>query len=159
MTTENTTTRDQPLGYRLAHGVFAVYNALIQSVVPLLTELELTRSLADTLWQLEPDDGPLPRGVLAERLNCDPSNVTFLVDRLEDRGLVERSEHPGDRRVKAVKLTPAGLAARRRLVAATVDAPAFARLSPAQQRQLADLLARCACDPALPTPGGPTGGP
>lgn len=149
MTTESTTAagREQPLGYRLARSVFEVYNALIQNVVPLLAELDLTKSLADTLWQLEPDDGALPRGVLADRLHCDPSNVTFLVDRLEERGLVERSEHPGDRRVKAVRLTPAGLAARKRLVMATVNAPAFAPLSPEEQRQLSALLARCAGDP------------
>ena len=139
--------REQPLGYQLAHGVVEVYNALVQNVVPLLAELDLTKSLADALWQLEPLDGPLPRGVLAERLHCDPSNVTFLVDRLEERGLVERFEDPTDRRVKAISLTAAGVAARKRLIAATDNAPAFAPLTREEQRQLAKLLARCAGDP------------
>jgi len=152
MTTKNTTARRQPLGYQLACGVFEVYNVLVQNVVPLLAELDLTKSLADALWQLDPLDGALPRGVLAERLHCDPSNVTFLVDRLEERGLVERSYKPTDRRVKAVSLTTAGVAARQRLVAATDNAPAFVPLTTNEQRQLAKLLARCAGDP---TPRGP----
>ncbi len=147
MTTKPKHASEQPLGYQLARGVFAVYNALIQEVVPLLAELDLTRSLADALWQLEPADGALPRGVLADRLHCDPSNVTFLVDRLEERGLVERSDDPTDRRVKAISLTPAGVAARDRLVAVTVDSAAFRPLTPNQRRQLADLLGRCAGDP------------
>lgn len=150
MARQHQAAREQPLGYQLAHGVFEVYNALIQDVVPLLAELGLTRPLADALWQLEPAGGPLPRGVLAERLRCDPSNVTFLVDRLEERGLVERSDDPTDRRVKAIRLTSGGLAARERLVGATVDAPAFAPLSDKQRRQLAGLLARCAGDPVAP---------
>ncbi len=150
MTEKNKTAREQPLGYQLAHSVFEVYNALVQNVVPLLAELGLTKSLADALWQLDPLDGPLPRGVLAERLHCDPSNVTFLVDRLEERGLVERSNNPTDRRVKAISLTTVGVATRRRLVAAADNAPAFAPLTTNEQRQLAKLLARCAGDPTPP---------
>ncbi|WP_051325462.1 MarR family winged helix-turn-helix transcriptional regulator [Glycomyces tenuis] len=55
---------------------------------------------------------PLPMGDLAAQRHCDPSNITGLVDRLEDKGLVARSPHPTDRRVKRVELTPEG---RRRL--------------------------------------------
>src|SRR4029450_12453055 len=38
----------------------------------------------------------------------DASNVTWMVDRLERRGLVERRILPTDRRVKTVALTPLG---------------------------------------------------
>lgn len=41
-------------------------------------------------------------------MNCEASNLTGLVDRLEARGLVERQPHPDDRRVKCVGLTAAG---------------------------------------------------
>ena len=51
---------------------------------------------------------PQSMGVLAQTFACDASNVTWLVDRLEERGLVERQTHPTDRRVKMVALTPAG---------------------------------------------------
>lgn len=52
--------------------------------------------------------GPSPMGPLAVQMNCEPSNLTGLVDRLEARGLVERQPHPEDRRVKCVGLTEAG---------------------------------------------------
>ncbi|GAA3216359.1 MarR family transcriptional regulator [Actinocorallia longicatena] len=67
----------------------------------------LTTAQAQLLIQL---DEPLPMRVIADRLFCDASNVTGLVDRLETRGLVVRAPDPGDRRVKLVSLTPAGLA-------------------------------------------------
>ena len=41
------------------------------------------------LRQLDPDE-PKPMSELAAALRCDNSNVTGIVDRLEDRGLVER---------------------------------------------------------------------
>jgi len=48
---------------------------------------------------------------VAERLHAEPSNVTAMVDRLEERGLVERRPSPADRRVKLVAATAAGQAA------------------------------------------------
>jgi DNA-binding MarR family transcriptional regulator len=45
---------------------------------------------------------------LAGRLHYDASNLTNPVDRLEARGVVERHALPGDRRVKALRLTAAG---------------------------------------------------
>src|SRR5215212_8170715 len=41
---------------------------------------------------------PLPMRKLAQKLKCEPSNVTGIVDRLESRGLVERRPDPADRR-------------------------------------------------------------
>lgn len=86
----------------------------------------------------------LARRDLAERLHCDPSNVTLLVDRLESRGLIERSANPTDRRVKAIKLTPNGCKARERLVRSTVETPVFQSLSEVERRDLLRLLRRCA---------------
>jgi DNA-binding MarR family transcriptional regulator len=87
------------------------------------------------------------RVALAERLQCDPSNVTFLVDRLEERGLVERVAVATDRRVKAIALTTAGVATRDRLIRAAATSKVFARLAPEEQDQLADLLFRCLVEP------------
>ena len=47
-------------------------------------------------------------GACAQALGCDASTATWLIDRLEERGLVERRALPADRRVKAVALTPLG---------------------------------------------------
>jgi DNA-binding MarR family transcriptional regulator len=100
-------------------------------------------ALADALWQLDPELGPLSRRELAERLHCDPSNVTFLVDRLERRRLVARARPGGDPRVKALTLTATGLEARNRLIATLAESAMFARLTREQQRQLAAPLERC----------------
>ena len=100
-----------------------------RSVSATLRELDLTETLADLVWQLDPAAGPQSRRTLAARLHCDPSNVTLLVDRLEVRGLVESRPDSNDRRVKAIALTPKGRQARARLVATTADSPTFARLS------------------------------
>jgi DNA-binding MarR family transcriptional regulator len=62
------------------------------------------------------DDGePRPMGAIAEGLAIDASQVTWLIDRLEERGFVERRTLVTDRRVKTVALTPKGVAFRRDL--------------------------------------------
>ena len=132
-----------PLAYWLAQTVYELHAALERHLHGTLAELELTVPLADAVWQLDPALGPLSRRALAERLRCDPSNVTFLVDRLEERGLVSRARAGGDRRIKALALTAAGAEARRRLIATIAQSSMFSELTRAEQRQLADLLGRC----------------
>jgi DNA-binding MarR family transcriptional regulator len=51
-------------------------------------------------------------GSLAEAWGCDASNATWVVDRLEKKGLAERRSFVGDRRVRLVGLTPLGLKAK-----------------------------------------------
>jgi DNA-binding MarR family transcriptional regulator len=68
---------------------------------------------------------------------CDPSNVTFLVNRLARRRLVSRARASRDRRVKALTLTPAGVKARNRLIATIAESPIFSQLTHTQRRQLA----------------------
>ena len=97
---------------------------------------------AHALRMLDPEE-PLPMSALAERLFCDASNVTGIVDRLESRGLVERGSAEGDRRVKALTLTAAGVELRGRVLAVMNEPPdAIASLSVADQRALRDILAR-----------------
>jgi DNA-binding MarR family transcriptional regulator len=132
----------EALEYALADGIFTVHKALLQNVSALMTELDLTESLADALWQLDPEGAPLSRRALSERLHCDPSNVTFLVDRLDEKGLVERVVDASDRRVKATRLTPAGASTRERLVRGTASGPTFASLGLKEKQQLAHLLSK-----------------
>lgn len=88
-------------------------------------------------------DEPLPMRDLADRLCCDASNVTGIVDRLEARGLVERRTVLGDRRVKHIVLTEAGHALREEhRNGLTTDLPLLHDLSPGDRRQLAALLRR-----------------
>jgi DNA-binding MarR family transcriptional regulator len=53
---------------------------------------------------------------LADEWQCDPSNATWIIDRLETLGLAERRAVPNDRRVKLVALTPKGARARTSLM-------------------------------------------
>ncbi|MDQ2813611.1 MAG: MarR family transcriptional regulator [Actinomycetota bacterium] len=127
-----------------AEGVYGVYHSLQEAVHEMPGQLDLTEALADAIWQLDPAEGAKSRRALAGRLHCDPSNVTLIVDRLEERGLVESSPDRSDQRVRAIALTPAGIKARNRLVTATASSPTFAPLTHDEKGQLARLLARCA---------------
>ncbi|MEV4420219.1 MarR family transcriptional regulator [Patulibacter sp. NPDC049589] len=74
-------------------------------------DLDLPPSQLAALRHLDPDE-PQPMGSLACALACDKGNVTGIVDRLEKRGLVERRPAEGDRRVKVLALTVAGVRVR-----------------------------------------------
>ena len=50
-------------------------------------------------------DGPLPMGALADALDVSQASVTGIVDRMEQRGLVERQRDGEDRRVVRVAMT------------------------------------------------------
>ncbi len=69
-------------------------------------EHSLTGAQARVLSLLSAE--PLPMRKVAERLKCEPSNITGIVDRLETRGLVERRPDPADRRVKLAAPTGEG---------------------------------------------------
>jgi MarR family transcriptional regulator, organic hydroperoxide resistance regulator len=113
-----------------------------QLVGAALNELDLTFSQAHALRLLDPEQ-PLPMNALAERLFCDASNVTGIADRLENRGLIERRGTEGDRRVKALVLTRKGVELRDRVLELMSEPPAaIAGLSPADQRELRDILRR-----------------
>ena len=133
-----------PLARRLAEAAYELHAALERHLHDTLVELDLTIPLSDAIWQLDPKLGPVSRRELAERLQCDPSNVTFLVDRLESRGLLTRARARSDRRIKALALPPAGIEVRDCLIATIADSSMFTSLTRAQQKQLADLLQRAA---------------
>ena len=88
-------------------------------------------------------DAPRPMGELAQLMHCDNSNITGIVDRLEERGLVERRAAEHDRRVKLIALTSAGNRLRERLNERMADPPEpLKRLSGDDQRALREILAR-----------------
>lgn len=67
--------------------------------------LGLTASQATALREMS---GPMTMRELAERMSCEPSNTTFVVDKLEKQSLIERHPHPTDRRAKQLVLTAGG---------------------------------------------------
>jgi DNA-binding MarR family transcriptional regulator len=80
---------------------------------------------------------------LARSLHCHDSNVTGLVDRLEQRGLIERQSNPKDRRVKLIALTKTGETFRNRLLERLFEPlPFIAVLTLQDQTALRDILFR-----------------
>lgn len=92
------------------------------------------------LLGMEPGVGA-PMRAFADKLRCDASWVTTLVDDLENKGYVERRILPSDRRVRAIVITKKGLAAQAKARAVLHRAPAaMDALNKTEQRQLRDLM-------------------
>jgi MarR family transcriptional regulator, organic hydroperoxide resistance regulator len=86
---------------------------------------------------------PRPMGDLATAMHCDNSNITGIVDRLEERGLVKRQPADYDRRVKLIAITDAGSALRDDLNRALAEPPeAIAGLPEEDLVALRDILRR-----------------
>jgi len=60
------------------------------------------------MWLLD-HHGDLPMSRMADLLDVSVSNATGIVDRMEERGLVERVRVPDDRRVVLVRIAPRGV--------------------------------------------------
>ena len=80
----------------------------------------------------------MPMGRIAEILDASMSSATGIIDRMEERGLVERVRVPDDRRIVLVRPTQAGLdlVDEAELVKSTVMASAIERLTNAQIERL-----------------------
>jgi MarR family transcriptional regulator, organic hydroperoxide resistance regulator len=97
-------------------------------------------------------DTPRPMRTLAATWACDASNVAWMVDRLETRGLVERRTLPSDRRVKTVVLTPLGARTKAELLTRLHEPPPdFAALDRDTLEALRDALTKL--PPSLRTAG------
>jgi MarR family transcriptional regulator, organic hydroperoxide resistance regulator len=107
-----------------------------------MTELGLSFQQSMALMRLDPE-APLPMSALAQALQCDNSNVTGIVDRLEASGLAERRPAERDRRVKVVALTPKGESVRALVQQrAGRPPPELAGLSEDDAAALRDILRR-----------------
>jgi MarR family transcriptional regulator, 2-MHQ and catechol-resistance regulon repressor len=86
--------------------------------------------------------GPMLLGEVQRRILVSSGGITYLVDRLEARGLVERRDCPGDRRARFAALTPAGEALIRRIFPehARCIEHAFSALEEAEREQAIQLL-------------------
>jgi MarR family transcriptional regulator, organic hydroperoxide resistance regulator len=102
----------------------------------------LTNPQATLLRMMDPAR-PVPMSALATSLGCHASNITGLVDRLEEAGLVVRRPSDEDRRVKTICLTPKGIEVRGGLCAAIyTPPPELARLDTRELAELEGLLRR-----------------
>jgi DNA-binding MarR family transcriptional regulator len=85
--------------------------------------------------------GPIPMGDLILARFHDRSSITRFVDRLVRRGWVDRREHPDDRRIRVVSLTPEGAASRADILRRmSVPPPSIQSLSTADQERMVELF-------------------
>jgi DNA-binding MarR family transcriptional regulator len=89
------------------------------------------------LWVLE-HHGDLTMSRLAELLDVSVSNATGLIDRMEERGLVERVRVPNDRRIVLVRASAEGARIRDEIEALKQDRmrSILSRLTPEQQARV-----------------------
>src|SRR5580693_2170235 len=121
--------------------LFALAERVRQRFDEVVATFDLSPAQAKALRSLA-SAGPVPMRDLACRLRCDASNVTGIVDRLEQRGLIERRPEPGDRRVKVLVVTTSGNEVATAAWAAVRDGLALDGIPPADRAMLIALLRR-----------------
>ncbi len=90
-------------------------------------------------------DCPMAMKELGRRLHCDPSFVTVIADGLEKRGLARREAQPGDRRIRNIVLTDAGVEMRQRMERELAALMPWSRvLDTGEREQLLALLRKMA---------------
>jgi DNA-binding MarR family transcriptional regulator len=108
----------------------------------LLARLGLTPNDAKALHTLDLSAGKRMRE-LAEEWGTDASNATWVIDRLEDKGLAARVSLESDRRVTLVRLTHRGAKVRAEMLKKFYEPPPeLLALSRAELQSLADLLGK-----------------
>lgn len=114
-------------------------------VIELGSKYDLTAMQTLTLFML---DRPCPMHALRKVFNCDASNITGLVDGLEQKELASRYESPEDRRIKMVRLDERGREVRRSLLRllGKQEGPVWSRLKPDEYRTLIRLLQKVTQD-------------
>jgi len=111
----------------------------------------------DVLYTLSKCAGPLRLSELNRHVLLSQPALSRLVDRLAERGLIERCADPADGRGVRLSLTEAGRAMQRdigRQHARDVARAMTAELNPAELAQLEALCPKLAGLPAVPTAAG-----
>ncbi|MBN8966588.1 MAG: MarR family transcriptional regulator [Rhizobiales bacterium] len=105
---------------------------------------DITLPRFDLLAQLDRAPGGMTLGELSQRMMVSNGNITGLVDRLVEQGLVRRRPSPRDRRVQIVSLTPVGRRTFRAMAYVNADwvGEIFAGLTPQDIDVLMPLLAK-----------------
>ncbi|MEM6785529.1 MAG: MarR family transcriptional regulator, partial [Bacteroidota bacterium] len=129
----------QPLSIRAWLAVIRTYQTCTRLLTERLRTLDLTVAQHETLAHLLVEDH-VSQQTLAARLLVTKGNLTGLLNRLAERGLIERQPDPSDRRVNRIVLTAAG-----RALATEADALQRAyvaeMVSPLTETQQTDLHA------------------
>ena len=94
----------------LVAAVLGTAEAFLRESQRLFRPLGLAGAQFNVLNILARSGAGVSQRVLSDELLVDRSNVTGLLDRMEKSGWVRRADHPEDRRVYLITLTPAGRA-------------------------------------------------
>ncbi len=95
-------------GMDLISAVLETSGVLLRESTRLFRPHNLTAAQFNILHQLSGVPEGMSQSDLSERLVVDRSNVTGLLDRMSKAGWVKRTDHPSDRRIYLIKVTPAG---------------------------------------------------
>lgn len=109
-------------------------------VAAALVDLGLTSATASLLAVIDPAEEPPTMKALAQRLYCNAPNLTFLIDQLAARGLVERVTATTDRRQRAALLTEKGESTRATLMDATLATSPLRHLTEEERASVAIIL-------------------
>ncbi|HEV7667249.1 MAG TPA: MarR family transcriptional regulator [Thermoanaerobaculia bacterium] len=91
-----------------AHLLLSTAREVETRIETALDAVGLSLAKLNVLSRLVEAGDPVPLGSLAERCSCVRSNMTQLIDRLEEEKLVERLGDPKDRRSVRAALTATG---------------------------------------------------
>src|SRR5207248_2763851 len=93
--------------------VWLVFMKAFQALLPHAAESIKRTKLGDSdfrVLEVLLHKGPLPVNTIGPKVWLTPGSISVAVDRLVKKGFVSRKDHPGDRRVRRVELTPKGRA-------------------------------------------------
>src|SRR2546430_16151980 len=93
--------------------VWLIFLKTFQALFPHAAESIKRTELGDSdfrVLELLLHKGPLPVNTIGPKVWLTPGSISVAVDRLVKKGLVSRKDHPDDRRVRRVELTPKGRA-------------------------------------------------
>jgi DNA-binding MarR family transcriptional regulator len=131
------------LGYQLAQAAVTTSRVFQRTVgTP-----HALRPVAYTVLQLIAENPGTSPVKLAKVLSVTKPNITMWVDRLVDRGLVQRSPSSSDKRAQELRTTADGqaLAARATALLCEGEKASLSALSAGERAILAELLHKVAC--------------
>ncbi len=134
---------DSSLRRFIGYNIRRAWLALRASRTPVLAEIGL-RTVSFSALTMIVDNPGIIQSRLAAVLRMERSNIVVVIDELESRGLIARSRSSQDRRVYALRATPAGRRLRDAALAGLVahEERMMAGLSAMERRQLIEFLQR-----------------
>ena len=91
------------------NAILAAYRMMQRRIAEMLSEEGLTQPQFQAL-RIVAKNGAVFMREISDEMFVTPANITGIIDRLEARGLVERSGRSEDRRTTNIELTPKGRA-------------------------------------------------